>query len=200
MTSYNDDLTSYYKLDFSSAAIDHTTATDLNFAAPTITDPTTGQTYDTYRIRYTGSIDVAADGVYFFRAPSADGVILDIDQKHVLFAASIVGDADLNGTVNTNDMGLVSLIGTFNDHQSTHTWQEGDWTGDGYVNASDFGWISAFYTWNHTVTAGTIDNTQDNTGDGGLGAGVFLTAGRHDFQYDYLAFNGGVGASSPLRW
>src|SRR5205807_4806575 len=93
---YNDDLTSYYKLDFSSAAIDHTTATDLNFAAPTITDPTTGQTYDTYRIRYTGSIDVAADGVYFFRAPSADGVILDIDQKHVLFAASIVGDADLN--------------------------------------------------------------------------------------------------------
>src|SRR5205085_2878734 len=103
-----------------------------------------------------------------------------------LYQASIVGDTNLDGTCNGDDLGIIIGLGTYDDNISTHTWMEGNSTGDGYVNANDFGAIIGLGTYGQTVTASTIDNTVDNSEYGFLPAGIHLTQGRHDFQYDYL--------------
>lgn len=61
---------------------------------------------------------------------------------------SAVGDANLDGVFDTNDIILVFQSGKF-QRGTEATWESGDWNGDGYFDTSDL--IAAF---SHTVFSG----------------------------------------------
>src|SRR5205823_4060613 len=107
--------------------------------------------YDTcYRVHYTGTYNVETDGTYYFRLPNADAAFLDFDRRHAIFGG-FPGDTDLNGTVNPDDVGMILFWNFYGDTVGGHTWQQGDSTGDGFVNGSDVGAIIG--NWGHTVAA-----------------------------------------------
>src|SRR5439155_2772400 len=81
-------LDTIYKLDLNATnSFAQAAVSQINFTAHTITDTVGGHTYDTFRLCYTGAVHIDADGTYYFKVPSADGVQFTVDNKRVIWAA-----------------------------------------------------------------------------------------------------------------
>jgi len=72
-------------------------------------------------------------------ADGADGIVAGLPSGEIEIMFTLLGDANLDGTVNAEDFTL------FSEHlgQSGQTWDDGDFNYDGTVNAEDFTSFSA---------------------------------------------------------
>jgi subtilase family serine protease len=67
-----------------------------------------------------------------------------VGRNAVLLRYTVMGDADLNGVVNDDDVGILNLY--YDDGATTgHDWQQGDFNFDGKVNDDDAGILGLFY-------------------------------------------------------
>ena len=156
------------------------TVSDINHQFPS--NPiTSNQT--PFHVIYSGTFSLGSAGTYYFLLPAAEGAILTIDGKTVIYAPSIQGDANLDGNVDINDLDIV-----FSHYLDTGaTWTDGDFTGDGTVDINDEDWV--FSNLFDTAAPVSIDNYGDDNPYGLTTLGVSLSMGPHDLQLDYYQFN-----------
>jgi hypothetical protein len=87
--------------------------------------------------------------------PSFEGYV--IDSTAVLVRYTIAGDADLNGAVNVNDLGLLAT----NWQQSPRRWGQGDFDFNGTVDVNDLGILAS--NWQQGSPAPTLPMTRRAT-------------------------------------
>ena len=90
---------------------------------------------DTYIAQWKGTFSTAAAGVTRFELQDCLGAILVIDpgtdhQQTAIYALSLAGDFDLSGSTDALDSFDLAYGGYYNDGLNTHTWTEGDLSGD----------------------------------------------------------------------
>ena len=85
-------------------------------------------------------------------ADGADGVVAGLPSGEIEIMFTLLGDANLDGTVNSEDFTL------FSEHlgQSGMTWDDGDFNYDGTVNAEDFTLFSANLNQSATLAANAL--------------------------------------------
>jgi len=72
-------------------------------------------------------------------ADGADGVVAGLSSGQIEVAYTLLGDANLDGLVNTSDFNIVAA----NFNQSITGWDQGDFNFDGLVNTADFNELAA---------------------------------------------------------
>jgi len=88
-------------------------------------------------------------------ADGADGVVADLTSGQIEVAYTLLGDANLDGLVNTSDFNIVAA----NFNQSITGWDQGDFNFDGVVNTADFNELAANFNQGDSgadVSAGDI--------------------------------------------
>lgn len=70
----------------------------------------------------------------------------DFDQAYILVRSTVKADATVDGTVNLDDLDLLSAYWQTADN----TWDHADFTGDGLVNLDDLDLLSAYWQKNYT--------------------------------------------------
>jgi hypothetical protein len=74
------------------------------------------------------------------------------DADGVRAVAAHPGDANINGSVNVGDLGILAL----NWNDTGKTWATGDFTGDGIVNVGDLGVLAANWGWERPTSPGAM--------------------------------------------
>ncbi len=77
---------------------------------------------------------------------TALGSMDNTTSQQVMIARVNYGDANLDGTVDSSDLGYV-----INNYNNAGVWSEGDFNYDGLINSTDFGYVISNY--NHSLTA-----------------------------------------------
>jgi hypothetical protein len=96
-----------------------------------------------------GYLDGAAQddpniGIY---ADNIGGPTLATNQ--VLFRPCLMGDLNLDGVVDGNDIGIIIGLGFYGKTSAPHGWLDGDLNGDGLVDGNDVGLIIGTGTYNN---------------------------------------------------
>jgi hypothetical protein len=174
----------------------------VDYNNSTMTDPVTGTYFadDPFIVHYSGQFNVTTADTYHFQLPNADGAILLIDGTPVIYAASLAGDANLDGVVDTFDQSRV--LAAYYNAGGNHNWTDGDVTGEGAVDFFDLSEIYAyFYNTSATVSAGVVDaNTNYMVDDGWLADGKYLGTGQHSFDLYYFQLNSTGSPSATLQF
>ena len=69
--------------------------------------------------------------------------------NQVLFRPCLMGDLNLDGVVNADDIGLIIGLGFYGKSSAPHGWLDGDLNGDGKVDGDDVGLIIGTGTYNN---------------------------------------------------
>jgi autotransporter-associated beta strand protein len=87
-------------------------------------------------------------------ADGADGVVAGLAPGHIEVAYTLMGDANLDGLVNSADFNVLAA----NFNQSITGWDQGDFNYDGLVNSADFNALAANFNQgvSGTATAGDM--------------------------------------------
>jgi autotransporter-associated beta strand protein len=84
-----------------------------------------------YAVGYGPVSDVALGAGGTFMGQVVDAL------NSVMVRTTYVGDGNLDGKVDVNDIRQIILRGSYNDGSTTHTWSQGDFNGDGIVDVND---------------------------------------------------------------
>lgn len=146
---------------------------------------------DGFSARWSGQVQAQTSGAYTFSVTADDGVRLYVNGQLVIdqwqALAPLIGDANLDGVVNADDISQIAQYAAFGKKTTGHTWAEGDFNGDGLVDGDDISLIAQARTWLKSQTPGTYT------------AAVNLTAGQmNDITLEYFE-NTGL-ASAKLQW
>jgi hypothetical protein len=166
---------------------------DLYYDQPTA-DGNNGAS-SSFIAQWKGTFNSDTAGTYRFSLDHADGAILVIDPgtdhaQVALYALSLPGDTDMDGSTTVYDQIQIFGSGYYNDGRTDHTWTDGDLNGDGAVNFLDISQVMG-YEGSAVVAARTITaNTNDMVDSGYLTDGVNLTAGSHTFELDVFQRGG----------
>jgi hypothetical protein len=145
--------------------------------------------------QWKGTFNSDAAGTFRFSVDHADGAILVIDPgtdhaQVALYALSLPGDTDMDGSTTVYDQIAIFGSGYYNDGRTDHTWTDGDLNGDGVVNFLDVSQVMGYES-SAVVSARTITaNTNDMVDSGYLTDGVNLTAGSRTFELDVFQRGG----------
>src|SRR5260370_7283824 len=66
-----------------------------------------------------------------------------------MFRPALMGDLNLDGVVDGNDIGIIIGLGYYGKTTAPHGWLDGDLNGDGVVDGNDIGLIIGTGTYNH---------------------------------------------------
>jgi hypothetical protein len=115
----------------------------------TLTIDTTGFTGQSFTLQLGGFSNGAVSGNTDFATPDPSGnpIPATITNGHVV--ASLPGDANLDGSVNSADLQI--LLNTFNTTGTT--WKTADFNGDGQTNSADLQILLANFNQTVTITA-----------------------------------------------
>jgi fibronectin-binding autotransporter adhesin len=131
-----------------SVAVDATSKLDMGKQTIVVPDTgTAGSTYNAILAAITnGYVNKLGNGITTSKADPAHGVGISDNGTNVTFGYALLGDADMNGTVNFQD--LVALAKFYNDTGTT--WQQGDFLYSGTTNFADL--VSLAMNYNVTVS------------------------------------------------
>lgn len=146
---------------------------------------------DGFSARWSGHVQAQTSGAYTFSVTADDGVRLYVNGQLVIDQwqplAPLIGDANLDGVVNADDISQIAQYAAYGKKTTGHTWAEGDFDGNGLVDGDDISLIAQARTWLKSQTPATYTAT------------VNLTAGQmNDITLEYFD-NTGL-ASAKLQW